>query len=793
MQMFEQIFKQATGYDPLPYQTRLACDGPLPSRLSIPTGLGKTAAVILAWLWRRRFGDEESKKATPRRLVYCLPMRVLVDQTAGEAARWLRALQLDDSDMGGVGLHVLMGGDIDGDWDQYPERDAIIIGTQDMLLSRALNRGYAMSRYRWPVQFGLLNSDSLWVMDEVQLMGDGLATSAQLQALRRKLGAYGPTASLWMSATIRDDWLRTVDVDLIVDAPGAIALRDDDRATSLARKRLEAAKRVIKATIDRSRTGATEATYIAEHHQQGCLSVAIVNTVDRAMGIHRQLERLSLDVELVLLHSRFRPEDKKRQIEKLSADPGEEGTIVISTQVIEAGVDLSAAQLFTDLAPWPSLVQRFGRCNRYGELPDAAIHWFDIPSGGRDASVFLPYPEAELDLARARLELLDSAAPAALPAIDGPMRFRHVIRRRDLIDLFDTTADLAGADIDVSRFIRESDDHTLQVFFRNINRSAQPAPDEPRPRCEELCSVGVSVIRDLLKAGRQAWSWDYLESQWVRARTVAPGQVLLLRSADGGYSEKLGFTGDSKHEPSVIEAPAACPESNDDERWSENRNWLSVADHTDQVCAALDVVLDRLEHLQADAVEALRLAGRWHDRGKAHPVFQEALLGDGAQPPRVDVWAKTAGGVARYSRRGFRHELASGLAMIAASAPDLAAYLAAAHHGKVRVSIRSLPVEKRPPSPGVRFARGLWDGDVLPPTDLGGGVVAPETLIDLSLAELGIGSQGASWLERVLALRDHPSVGPFRLGYLEALLRIADWRASGGGADATNVTKEVTT
>jgi hypothetical protein len=55
-----------------------------------------------------------------------------------------------------------------------------------MLLSRALNRGYGMSRYRWPMHFGLLNNDCLWVFDEIQLMGSGLATPAQLEAFRKK-------------------------------------------------------------------------------------------------------------------------------------------------------------------------------------------------------------------------------------------------------------------------------------------------------------------------------------------------------------------------------------------------------------------------------------------------------------------------------------------------------------------------------------------------------------------------------------------------------------------------------
>ena len=58
-----------------------------------------------------------------------------------------------------------------------------------------------MSRYRWPVHFGLLNNDCLWIFDETQLMGVGVETGAQLDGLRTRLGACGPTRSLWMSAS----------------------------------------------------------------------------------------------------------------------------------------------------------------------------------------------------------------------------------------------------------------------------------------------------------------------------------------------------------------------------------------------------------------------------------------------------------------------------------------------------------------------------------------------------------------------------------------------------------------
>jgi CRISPR-associated endonuclease/helicase Cas3 len=105
---------------------------------------------------------------------------------------------------------------------------------------------------------------------------------------------------------------------------------------------------------------------------------------------------------------------------------------------------------------------------------------------------------------------------------------------------------------------------------------------------------------------------------------------------------------------------------------------------------------------------------------------------------------------------------------------DLIAYLVAAHHGKVRLSIRSLPGEKLPRelAPDTRIARGIWDGSVIYATNLGGGVSFPETRADLSLVEMGEGS----WLERTLKLRDE--FGPFKLAFMEALVRIADIRAS---------------
>jgi CRISPR-associated endonuclease/helicase Cas3 len=131
----------------------------------------------------------------------------------------------------------------------------------------------------------------------------------------------------------------------------------------------------------------------------------------------------------------------------------------------------------------------------------------------------------------------------------------------------------------------------------------------------------------------------------------------------------------------------------------------------------------------------------------------------------------------RHSRPFFRHELASMLAWLAQCEDqpdaDLISYLIAAHHGKVRMSLRAMPTEE---ADGVRrFARGVWEGDVLPTLEFDGERSAEITL-RLALMELGEGEQGSSWTARTLKLLGEH--GPFRLAWLETLVRLADWRAS---------------
>ena len=767
---FANLFKAAMGEGiaPYPYQTKLA-EGSWPDIINIPTGMGKTASVILGWIFKRLQNDPD----TYRRLIYCLPMRVLVEQTAQNARYWIR--NLIDSDIIPQGkcpsVYVLMGGEIDADWDRYPEQDTVLIGTQDQLLSRALNRGYAMSRFRWPVQFGLLNNDCMWVMDEIQLMGTGLATTTQLQAFRDILGTVFPTRSIWMSATLQKDWLNTIDFALKNKDLQEVELSEEDKQHPNVNRRIGAKKALLKAKCPADNPQKI-AGAILEAHQNGKLTLIVVNTVKRATEIYKAVKDKNTNAALTIIHSRFRPADRQNALEKLLAVPGKDGSICISTQVVEAGVDVSANTLFTDLAPWSSLVQRFGRCNRLGLDDKAKVIWFDLDLSKKGSE--LPYMEKELRRASSILHDLDDVAPGNLPSVSSRVDYDHVVRQKDIIELFDTTPDLSGMDIDISRFIRESDVHDVQVFWREIPKEG-PLEKESSPSREELCSVPVKELKAINSL--EMWRWDHLEKRWIRPISISPGMTLMLRRMDGRYSSEIGWTGNKADTPEYVQIGRQNEEANDDDRYVSSR-WQTLAEHNLMVLKEVKDILSKCELPEEGWIEALKLAAFWHDAGKAHNIFQSAMVGN---PPEADmsvVWAKTNLKNVIYERKGFRHELASALAILINKQSDLIAYLAAAHHGKVRLSIRSLPHEKSPADPSVRFARGIWDGDVLREVNLGEGYKLPQTNLDLSYMEFGDGPRGPSWLSRMLTLRDDPSLGPFRLAYLEALLRAADWRAS---------------
>ena len=789
-----RLYFEATGFEPYEFQRRVAEEG-LPELLRIPTGCGKTEAVGLGWLYRRRFhADAGVRSATPHWLVLALPMRALVEQTARRFHLWLErlGLQLD------LDLHIVQGGVgwSDRDWRLAPDRDAVFVGTIDMLLSRALNRGYADRRWHWPMSFGGFNNGAHWVFDEIQLTDVAAPNTRQLQSFRDTFGTALPTASTWMSATVDDRLLFTVDRP---DVASTVELSDHDRQSPLGR-RLDAARTITEVELPDQKPERTLAHELADRHRSGTLTLAVLNTVDRATTMWNSLNKLAPDAEVVLLHSRYRPADRAAHTTAALSPPGPAGKIVVSTQVLEAGIDLSAALLFTEAAPWPSIVQRAGRCNRDGTENAAQLLWATPPKAP-------PYEEADVRVSAEALRALagTTVTTTGLQSLDvhTSSRITPVIRRRDLIDLFDTTPDLSGNDVDVARFIRARSDRTIQVAWREI---AANKPLGGSPRRDELCGVPIADLRDWLKKNR-AWSIDHLSRDrsqpWTRCtgRDLRDGMEVVLDASEGGYDSESGWNPRSRRvdvmAPPTSQAAVAGFSPDDDvgvgdDPASLTDVWYPLAQHLADVERECTTLLEAFgaSDLSAEMRSAAIVAGRLHDIGKASPVWQRAALATADEEQRAGLeerppFAKTGNHKAlRFDRRFFRHELVSALALMSEGASalgdhretDLVVYLVASHHGRIRLSIRR-PPEESGIDDAIVTTLGVAPGDELPEVDLG------ESAVPLSHLTIPTGND--RYERRALALRDRADLGPFRLAFLEMIVRCADWRASRDAGEST--------
>jgi CRISPR-associated endonuclease/helicase Cas3 len=901
---FDRFFQEATGFPPYKWQ-RLVAEKGLPEVLSVPTGLGKTE-VVLAWAWRRLFIDTTE----PLHLVYCLPVRSLVTQTVQRLKTYFERLKTKQPDID-IAVHQLMGGAIDDEWVGKPDQPWVLVGTQDQLLSRALNRGYEMSRFEWPVHFGLLNNDCRWLIDEVQLMGPGLWTTSQLDWMRRKrFPSLKPCLTTWMSATVGTSFLRTKDrqvdgldkeqTEFARELEGAL---DGDPALDWWRK----AKRPLSWWQPQAdgqpksrrgkKQGAAEmsaataktlekaiADSVVAAHVPRSLTLVICNTVDTARDVFRALGSLE---HKVLLTSRFRREDRERHEKRLidfdaqrkarQLPENDPGLICVTTQVIEAGVDISARRLFTELAPWPSMLQRLGRLNRRGDDQDAQAWVWETPKEG-------PYKSEDIDRAKKLVDaLVTLSQDRPFANAIGELKNRKqkewkeafepqpspLPRALDVHGLFSTERDVHGGFTDVSAFVRGTDpDLDVTVFWRDWSGDSPPRGEElDGPLADpatEGCPVSFVRLQKMLENSKaKAWLWDDEADCWepVNHRDIRPGMLLMLKRDVGGYDKTEGWTGDKSNV--LAQAPRAGRGATlRDDAWTEVGYWSKLEDHladtrreADSLCKALSL----REDLRKAVVEAAAL----HDLGKAHPQWQAALPDRSgfvyallAKSPRVvavdvargnasDVretfvglrpeahplpeearrrgredlvrlrWAiddrlkdaevtklREVPGV-RWAghlpfRPGLRHEVASALAMWRRYSdsetkpyPALAVYLAAAHHGKARTVMRSITGEGDDvfgvrSEPGALVvgddqwpldfsiakdgAEGRWEDDAFVMTGPGWtGLVAdllgpwrPE-----EKSEAGAVPEG-----------EPKHLGPFALAYLEALVRIADRRAS---------------
>lgn len=678
--------------------------------LEAPTGLGKTLATLVGWLWDR----QQRPQVTPRRLVYQLPLRTLTEQIALECRAVMARLGV------AIPVHVLRGGQIDNDYAEDLAAEAVIVGTLDQVVSRQLMRGYCCSRWSWPRHFAALNTDVRVVVDETQLQGAAVRTAIRLQQLHQELGGPAPRELVLCSATL--------DSSLLPDGTQRFGLGNDDYAHPVAQRKVGRAKALTLAG------DADVAGLARSHHQEGSLTLVVVNQVRRAQEIRAQLHGLPS----LLLHSRFRRAERQGIEARLRDFRG----VVVATQTVEAGIDLDARLLVTDLCPWASFVQRCGRVGRNNTYADAAVMVVNPPE-------HLPYGEVELAATRQRLEGLDDACVRNLMAVEAPPQ--PSVGQRLIADafhqLFDTHP-LDQGDIDISPYLRVGEMRDVSLLWRE-----QPGPEMPPAGDLELCQAPLRAVRQ-----RYASVWVPRGDGWLEIPSgeLPVGAVAALPAAAGGYDTAEGWLPASTTAVPVVQPPLQVVSAEDYSSFGSSvavtltQHLGDTREEAAELCRALAI---------ADSLADLVKRAAWlHDIGKAHPVFQATMRANGCEEGQ---WAKAPGWGSRHSRPGFRHELASALAALQQGEEPLVSYLLMAHHGKIRIQLQPFPWARDGP------LHGVMEGDILPAVD---GV---SESVALSFPPAGLGRGWGPLCHRLLE-----QLGPFQLAWLEAVIREADVRAS---------------
>jgi CRISPR-associated endonuclease/helicase Cas3 len=406
-----QAVERLTAHRPYRWQERLLCErlleGRLPDAVDVPTGLGKTRVMAL-WLVARALGA-----SLPRRLIYVVDRRAVVDQATEEAEglaarlpavlaelgdeadQWRERLGLRDDCLP---ISTLRGQLADNrHWLETPAGAAIVVGTVDMVGSRLLFEGYGVSSGMRPAHAALLGNDALIVIDEAHLV-------PPFKALLRSAASFE-----------RPDPIPRMHV-LSLSATGApdpsedvFGLEPEDLEDPPVRARLNAPKRLRLQQVDDIVKGLADRAF--DFGEDGANVIVFCNSRDKLarevektlrersekvwkgvqttallVGARRVLERDLLtgrrrggrwEIEPDPVFRRFMP-GEAREITDIPA-------FLVATSAGEVGVDLDADHMVCDLVAWERMVQRLGRVNRTGRLQAAMVDVFLAKSLKDDA------------------------------------------------------------------------------------------------------------------------------------------------------------------------------------------------------------------------------------------------------------------------------------------------------------------------------------------------------------------------------------------------------------------------
>lgn len=411
---FRVSFEALTGHSPFPWQEEMyRCiageDGrTIPQTVSVPTGLGKTN-VIAVWLIALANGAN-----VPRRLVYVVNRRTVVDQTTNEVIR-LR----DNAHKIGIdnlAISTLRGQFADNrEWSADPSRPAVICGTVDMIGSRLLFSGYGVGFRSRPLHAGFLGQDALLVHDEAHLEPAFQRLLETIQCEQKRCGEFARFHVMELTATTRND----NGLDAL-----AFSLSAEDREHPIVKQRIEARKQLSLTTVEDDKQAAGRISEIAAGYKDENVAVVVfVRTLEAVSAIEKELAKTQRMV--VPLTGTMRGKERDELVEKpefkrfLKETESGDTVYLVCTSAGEVGVDISADLMVCDLSTFESMAQRFGRVNRYGDRKETRIEVV-YPTKFDDKDKLKPAREATLKL----LEALNGDA--------SPLNLTTLRKRTDL-------------------------------------------------------------------------------------------------------------------------------------------------------------------------------------------------------------------------------------------------------------------------------------------------------------------------------------------------------------------------
>lgn len=349
--MKDEKFESITGFPPAEHQR--ICTEALAKGKSVilraPTGSGKSEAVWLPFLLTRG-------QNLPMRMIHALPMRALVNQLESRLRGYLTKLPKENGDaMRVAAMHG-----------KRPESvlfyaDAIF-ATLDQVVTSYVCTPLSLGVRHGNIPAGAIPGSFL-VFDEVHTFEPELGLQAVLVLAERAIRIKIPFVI--MSATLPRKFLNS-----LVQRWGEhqVELIEGERL-----RNGTTAERSVMLRICPERLTARAILHWAE---KATKTLVVVNTVDRAQELYEAVKK-NWDCPIILAHSRFYDDDrqeKEKQIESLFGKKSAKGRcLLIATQVVEVGLDISCDRLLTELAPIDALVQRVGRCVRWGGTGEVVV------------------------------------------------------------------------------------------------------------------------------------------------------------------------------------------------------------------------------------------------------------------------------------------------------------------------------------------------------------------------------------------------------------------------------------